>query len=265
MFFFLRKLIEALLLPIGISGILVVTGIAFRRRWMAATGVVALYLFSTPFMGRLMMQSLERVYAPKTIHESPDADAIVVLSGGVVRGVTAPGVQWGETANRYFTGFDLFMAGKAKLIVFSAAATQDPAGDSQGAILRQTAIGHGVAPDRIVLTSRVLTTEDEARAVSEIPGVHSVLLVTSAFHMPRAVMLFRAQGLNVTPFPTDERVMGKRVLSLSAIIPASASLQLSEAAIREYYGLAVYRLILSFDPATKSAVLEIPPRRALSK
>jgi uncharacterized SAM-binding protein YcdF (DUF218 family) len=250
MLFFLRKLIEALLLPIGISGILVVTGIAFRRRWIAAAGAVVLYWFSTPFMGGLMMHSLERVYAPKTIQGSPGADAIVVLSGGVVRGVTAPGVQWGESANRYFTGFDLFMAGKAKLIVFSAAASLDPA-LSQGAILRETAIRHGIAPEHI-LTSRVLTTEDEARAASEIPGVHSVLLVTSAFHMPRAVLLFRAQGLTVTPFPTDERVMEKRVLSISALIPISASLLHSEAAMREHYGLAVYRVILFFRPVRKS-------------
>src|ERR1019366_1687681 len=135
---------------------------------------ITLYTFSTPIMGRLMMQSLERVYEPKAVTASPNPDAIVVLSGGVVRGITAPGVQWGESANRYFAGFDLAMAGKAKVIVFSAAAAVNPRGLSQGAILRQTAISHGLQPERIILTRSVLTTEDEARAVSQIPDLHSI-------------------------------------------------------------------------------------------
>jgi len=100
MLFVLRKLIEALLLPLGVSGLLTIAGIASRRRWIAVCGVVTLYVFSTPTVGSLMLQSLERVYESKNVDAAPDADAIVVLSGGVVRGITAPGVQWGDSANR---------------------------------------------------------------------------------------------------------------------------------------------------------------------
>jgi uncharacterized SAM-binding protein YcdF (DUF218 family) len=247
LFFFLRKLVEALLLPIGISGLLAIAGIVLRRRWIVAIGVAALYTFSTPIVGRLMMQSLERVYPPKAATASPGADAIVVLSGGVVRGVNAAGVQWGESGNRYFGGFDLATAGKAKIIVFSAGIPETPL-PGQGALMRQAAISHGIQPERIIVTPPVFTTEDEARAVSKIPNVHSVLLVTSAYHMPRAAMLFRARGLDVSPFPTDERVIGAPDLSISDLIPVSADLQRSEEAMREYYGLAVYRIILLFRP-----------------
>src|ERR1700683_3639227 len=102
MLFFLRKLIEALLLPVELSGLLVIAGVVLRRRWIAVAGVITLYVFSTEFMGRLMIGSLEGVYEPKTVAASPTADAIVVLNGGIVRGRTAPGVQWGESVNRYF-------------------------------------------------------------------------------------------------------------------------------------------------------------------
>jgi uncharacterized SAM-binding protein YcdF (DUF218 family) len=248
MLFVLRKLIEALLLPLGVSGLLTIAGIASRRRWIAVCGVVTLYVFSTPTVGSLMLQSLERVYESKNVDAAPDADAIVVLSGGVVRGITAPGVQWGDSANRYFAGFDLATAGKAKFIVFSGAAADDPQGLSQGAILRQTAIGRGISPERVILTGPVQTTEDEARAVSQIPEIHSILLVTSAFHMPRAVLLFRARGLDVSPFPTDERVLGRRNLSLSGFMPSSGALRNAELTLREYYGLAVYRMLLFFQP-----------------
>lgn len=248
MLFVLRKLVEALLLPIGISEFLLIAGIVFRRRWIAVCGVVTLYAFSTPIVSSLMIQPLERVYGPKNVAASPEADAIVVLSGSVVRGITAPGVQWGGSANRYFTGFDLAMAGKAPLIVFSGAAADDSAGPSQGAILRQAAIAHGIAEERVILTGSVLTTEDEARAVSQIPHVHSILLVTSAYHMPRAVLLFRARGLDVSPFPTDERVLGPQRVRFARLIPASGALEDCETAMREYYGLAVYHVLLFSRP-----------------
>jgi uncharacterized SAM-binding protein YcdF (DUF218 family) len=248
MLFFLRKLVEALLLPVGFAGLLAIAGVALRRRWIVIAGVVTLYVFSTQFAGRLMLEPLERVYAPKTVDAAPDADAIVVLAGGVVRGITAPGVQWGESANRYFGGFDLAMAGKAKVIVFSAGAPESPHGPSQGELMRQSAIRQGIQPERIILTHSVYTTEDEARAVSEIAGIHSILLVTSAFHMPRAVLLFRARGLEVSPFPTDERVTGEWTTRPLHFIPESEPLHESEAALREYYGLAVYRMFLYSRP-----------------
>lgn len=246
MSFFLRKLVEALLLPIGISCAITLLGIILRRRWISFLGVVSLYVFSTPVVGRLLLNPLEHAYPPETVASSPEADAIIVLGGGVVRGISNPGIQWGESANRYFTGFDLATAGKSPRIVFTGAASDDPAAPNQGEILRQAAIAHGIQPERIIVTGRVLTTEEEARAVSAIPGIHSILLVTSAFHMPRAVLLFRARGLNVLPFPTDEQSFGRPLPSLSGFIPVSTSLRRSEQALREYYGLAVYRILLLF-------------------
>ncbi|HEY3825418.1 MAG TPA: hypothetical protein VGL82_12720, partial [Bryobacteraceae bacterium] len=67
MLFFLRKLIEALMLPIGISGLLVIAGVILRRRWIAIAGVFALYAFSIQITSRLMMGPLEQVYQPKSV------------------------------------------------------------------------------------------------------------------------------------------------------------------------------------------------------
>jgi uncharacterized SAM-binding protein YcdF (DUF218 family) len=244
MLFFLRKLIEALLLPIGVCGLLSIAGVVVRRRWIAMAGVVMLFALSTPIVGRLMLYPLERVYAPIAAAAAPNVDAIVVLSGGITRGITASGVQWGESANRFFAGIDLAIAGKARVIVISAGMFP-----FDGVVLQQIAIRDGVSPERIIVTPRVLTTDDEARAVSKIPAIHSILLVTSAFHMPRSVLLFRARGLDVTPFPTDERVLGTWTLTSSEFIPSSAGLDNSDGAIREYYGLAVYHTVLFFRPA----------------
>lgn len=158
------------------------------------------------------------------------------------------GVQWGEVASRYFSAFDLAEAGKARLLVFTGAETGVPGGLSQGAIMRQAAIRQGIPPDRIIVTPVVLTTEDEAREVSKITGIHTVLLVTSAVHMPRAVLLFRARGLDVTPFSTDQRAFGPWHPNPLGFIPSPLGLENSQSALQEYYALAIYRTILLFHP-----------------
>ncbi len=240
MLFFLRKLIEALLLPVGFAGLLVLVAVFLRRRWLAVLAVLLLYAFSSDPVSRMLLLPLERAYPPVAVSAAPQANAIVALSGAILRGRNRVGIQWDHGANRFFTALALARAGKANLLVISA-------GDSpfEGPTLRQAAIDAGIPPARIVLTNRVLTTADEAREVSRMPGIHSVLLVTSAFHMPRAALLFRSRGLNVFPFPTDQHIFrGIGPIQATGFIPMSSALQNSEFALREYYGLIVYRILL---------------------
>lgn len=240
MLFFLRKLIEALLLPVGLIAFLVLIAVFLRRRWLAAVAAVLLYAFSIEPFANLLLQPLESTYPPVAVVAAPRADAIVVLSGGILRGRNRAGIQWDQSANRFFAGLDLAHADKANLLVISAGASPD-----QGPILRQAAVDTGISPACIALTPRVLTTADEADAVSRIPGIHSILLVTSAFHMPRAALLFRSRGFDVLPFPTDQHIFRHpNRMEAIALIPSPPNLEKSEAAFREYYGLLVYRTLL---------------------
>jgi uncharacterized SAM-binding protein YcdF (DUF218 family) len=251
MLFFFRKLAEVMLLPIGLAGILVLLGTLLRRRWLVFTGVLGLYALSTSVVAKLLIYPLEKVYPSETIDAAPQADAIVVLSGAIVRGVSSGEVEWGDSSNRYFAGFDLAQANKAKLLILSTGAQPAAGHINQGEVLEKTALAHGLAADRIILTRYVLTTEDEARAISAIPDIHSVLLVTSAFHMPRSAMLFRSRGMTVFPFPADQRVLGHPVFGPLAWLPEASQLHDSEIALREYYGLAVYRTLLLFRSPTR--------------
>lgn len=253
MLFFIRKLIEALLLPFGVSAVLIVAAVFLRRRWLALAGVVILVIFSSGPVSILLLRPLEQVYPPMTVGDAPHVDAIVVLSGGILRGKSAAGVQWDKSSNRFFSGIDLALARKANLLIISTGVAP-----RQGLTLRQVAIRGGVAADRITLTPLVSTTEAEARAVADIPGIHSILLVTSAFHMPRAVLLFRDRGFDVTPFPTDERVLKPAVVRATDLIPDPAATENSEAALREYYGLAVYRTLLLFHAHPAPAAAKNP-------
>jgi uncharacterized SAM-binding protein YcdF (DUF218 family) len=66
----------------------------------------------------------------------------------------------------------------------------------------------GLAPNRIRYEAASRTTFENALLTAQLPGVDKTrpwLLLTSAWHMPRAVAAFRAQGWNVRPWPADFR------------------------------------------------------------
>jgi uncharacterized SAM-binding protein YcdF (DUF218 family) len=246
MLFFLRKLIEALFLPLGLAGSFVIIGLVLRRRWLVLTGIALLYAFSLPVVSRHVIAPLESVYPAQTVPNAPLADAIVVLNGAIIRGVKAGEVQWGDNSNRYFEGLDLATANKARYLVLSPGAPPRSGALDQGSVMRDFSLHHGFPPDRIIVSPYALTTEAEARTISALPGIHSILLVTSAFHMPRAAMLFRARGMLVQPFPADQRVLGSATLGSLAWIPEPSELHDSQMALREYYGLAIYKTLLFF-------------------
>ena len=75
----------------------------------------------------------------------------------------------------------------------------------------------------------------------ESHGLSNCLLITSAFHMPRSVGLFRKLGLTVTPWPVDYRTSGVLNLSLDFSQP-SLNAQLATTAMREWTGLFAYYL-----------------------
>src|SRR5579871_3186545 len=98
MLFFIRKLAEALMLPVGFCGLLIVLAVLLRRRRIALAAVVALYAFSTGVTGDSLLRPLEQTYKPVSVDDAPQADAIIVLAGSLIRGVTPAGLQWGNTA-----------------------------------------------------------------------------------------------------------------------------------------------------------------------
>ena len=253
MLFFLRKLAEAIMLPIGISGLLIVLAVILRRRRIALAVVAVTYVLSTTVAGVSLLRPLERSYKAIPVADAPESDAIVVLAGDLVRGVSPAGLQWGKGANRFFTGVDLAKARKAKLLVVSSGMLP-----RDGRLLREVAVRDGIPRERIIITRTALTTEDEARAISAIPGFHSILLVTSAFHMPRAALLFRSRGFDVRPFPTDQRVF-RSPAEPEDFVPTAGGLQDTETALREYYGLLVYRAIPFFRGSPPRPATTIPP------
>jgi uncharacterized SAM-binding protein YcdF (DUF218 family) len=253
MTFFLRKFIEALLLPLGFGLLLILAGLVFRRRLWALAGVAVIGVAAMPVVGVRLMTPLERAYPERAPDANQPIDAVVLLSGTIARGVSSQGIQWGEAGNRFFTAVSLKLAGEGRVLILTDGHDAAHPAPAKGDLLRAEAIRRGVPGDQIVVVGRVLTTEDEARAVAALPGIRHIALVTSAFHMPRSKMLFSAFGLQVEPFPTDYHHFRDRDSDGMDFIPRADGYRDTEAALREYYGLAAYWLLLKVHPPKVSA------------
>ncbi len=73
-------------------------------------------------------------------------------------------------------------------------------------------------------------------------GWRKIILVTSAWHMPRAARLFRKAGVDFVPFPVDFQVDSKGSPGLLDLLPRAGGLQMTESALREWYGILFYAL-----------------------
>lgn len=252
---YLHKVLPIFLLPVGVTLLLVLAGLWLRRRALIWTGAAVLWLGSTPLISALAVRAAEGWAERGQTADASEADAIVVLSGGRV---VAPGraatSEWGN-ADRFFSGVELFNAGKAPLLVFTGGwVPWEPKAVPEGKILAGYARVLGVPADRIVTTGRVTNTADEARAVATLlrerrsapadrGAAPRVLLVTSAFHMARARRLFERAGLTVMPFPVDFQVSAGGGVNVMDVLPTAAALGQTEMAWREMYGRLFYFVV----------------------
>jgi len=239
----------------GVTMILLMAGLVLRRRafFMVALGV--LYTGSIPLVGRQALKFIEGDAIRNPPQSAPTGDAIVALSGGRI---VAPGTskisEWTD-ADRFFGGVELYQAGKAPLLVFTGgAAPWEPSAPSEGEILVGFARRCGVPAEAVMTTGKVYNTAEEAEAVARLLAdrshvrpearekLQSILLVTSAFHMPRAKAQFEAKGFRVVAYPVDFLVSSERQNTILDFLPSANALSQTELALREFYGRIFYQI-----------------------
>lgn len=254
MFFYASKILGFFTQPSNIIATLCVIGLALvllnRQRigtWLVSFGVLLLLVLGySPLSNVLLLSLTERFPQRQDGGRAPDG--VVVLGGAIDPDATAARnsleinaagervVAMLELARRYPQAKIAFTGGAASLI--EQTLSEAPvAGD----VLRQ----FGVAPDRIVLETGSRTTEENAtftaRLVNPKPG-ERWLLVTSAWHMPRSIGVFRKAGFDVDAYPVDWRTRGW-IDASETFDTASAGLARADIALHEWVGLVIYRLI----------------------
>jgi uncharacterized SAM-binding protein YcdF (DUF218 family) len=202
-----------------------------------------LYASSTNWVGDLLISSLEKQYPqPRTVQ----GDVIVVLGGGATEGtpdINGQGNLLGSAANRLLTATRLHEA-TGLPILFSGGQVFGDSGNEADIAQRQL-LGLGIPAKDILIENRSLDTQQNAAFTAQILKQHQLtkpILVTSAFHMPRAVLEFQRAGMQVTPYPTDYLASENLSLYAAKLSPSAGAMSTTATAVKEYLGILALKL-----------------------
>lgn len=242
---YLHKLLPALVSPIAVLVGLIALGLVSRRRWPLYAALILALITTNPLVGRWAMANLERDMPPVALEDVPQMKAVVVL-GGLTRTIAGPDgtpqSTYTDGADRLFAGIDLMLLGKADTLIFTRGHLPWSVGKPEGEALAEIAVRYGVAAEKIQLTEIATNTAQEAAAVKNLLGADDAVgLITSAFHMPRALQVFEAEGLSIVPIPVDHRT-GLREFSIIDLLPNADALEEVSLWWREQIGRAYYAL-----------------------
>jgi uncharacterized SAM-binding protein YcdF (DUF218 family) len=252
LFFALSKTLGIMLLPtnfligVGVLGvILLATRFASLGRKLLIASVALLAICGFSPLGNLLLYPLESRF-PLWDPASGTPDGIIILGGSIdadlsaARGVTVfQGsvdriIAGAALAHRYPKARIVFSGGSGNLVSDDAAKEADYA--------RSVFESLGIDKGRLIMERLSRNTQENAefsKAIAAPKTGERWLLVTSAYHMPRSVGLFRKAGFAVEPYPVDWRTGGGTDL-LSFAKFALDGLERTDAAAREWMGLAAY-------------------------
>ncbi|MGN7760284.1 YdcF family protein [Paenibacillus sp. 22594] len=214
-----------------------------RRPALVLLGITfLLYLSMTPLIGNLLMAGLERQYdKPELIQ----GDVIVVLGGGATSGtpdIDGEGNMYGSAANRLLTAVRLYR--QTGLPILFSGGQVFPDSGNEANIAKRQLMGLGVPETDILTENRSLNTEQNATntaALMKSKGLSHPILVTSAFHMPRAMLYFKDSGLLPLAYPTDYTVSLEGRLYTAKFSPSPSAINNTGTALKEYLGCLAAR------------------------
>jgi len=231
---------------------LIVAGLRKSGIAVAALAIAEIAVLSFPPAGEGLIRILEDRAEAAAAQAAPCCyDAIVVLGGAMVPAMPPlrPDPHLNEGADRIWHAARLYRQGIAPTIVVSSG-LGTPAGRTEGDAMREFLVDLGVPAAAIVVEAKSRNTIENIRNVRAIVHNGRVALVTSAFHMPRALKLAAAAHLNAASFPTDFRALPRPRSRWEGVgIPSLESLTMATLALREFLALAFDHRAIG-EPAT---------------
>jgi uncharacterized SAM-binding protein YcdF (DUF218 family) len=253
MFFVLSKIFGFIAIPsnlvilVGLAGVaLLLTRYARAGRRLAVASLVLLAVMGLSPIGNALILPLEQRFPPWDATRGAPA-GIVVLGGAIAPDISSArdAVALNEAAERVTIVAELARRYPSARIVFSG---------GTGALIYHEGIEaefaqrlwvtFGIARERILLETRSRNTVENAlfsKDSAQPKAGERWLLVSSAYHLPRAVGVFRKVGFPVEAYPVDWRTRGNAD-ALRPFFTVGDGLRRTDTAVREWVGLAVYWL-----------------------
>jgi uncharacterized SAM-binding protein YcdF (DUF218 family) len=251
-FLTLSKILDLFLGPLTWALVLGAVGLWQTRRHpglaraLLALGLFLLVTFSLAPVSHQLYAALER-RATDTFRPAPPYDVVIVLGGVGSDAAWRPGeaFELGPAGERIVRASALLRAGQARSVLLSGGNASpfpgEPAESEQLALLLRK---EGIPPERIVTEPRSRNTRENALESAAVVAAHPewkrILLLTSAWHAPRALGCFRAVGLDPDLLTVDHR--GRAPLE-GSWAPRAKALSDSTDALRELAGGGVYRAV----------------------
>lgn len=257
MFFVLSKILTFLLRPSSLLWLALVAGLILREavpRWrraglvLAVSAVAMLFVAGLTPLANVFILPLENRFPARTPDSVPAPVAGIIVLGGAEDGWVSAGrggLAMNEAAERITESARLARAHPAAKVVISGGVAQLIGDGQEGSSAVANLLADlGIARDRLIVETQSRNTHENAtRTLSLIaakPG-DTWLLVTSAYHMPRSVGIFRQAGLAVTAYPVDYRMRGSEDLK-RWFWSTPDGLKRFDLAVTEWAGLIAYRL-----------------------
>lgn len=258
MFFYLSKIFWFLAQPLNFAIVmLLLSMLAGRLYWRRIAGVSAVIAFLTlalsswTSLGALLLNPLEeRFQRPETPPEK--VAGIIVLGGGFEGAINL--ARGGYDLNN---GGDRFVEAAvlarrypmAKVLVSGGTGSVLLDGEGDADTAPKLFAGLGIPGNRLILDPDSRNTYENVeniRKLVEPKPDETWLLVTSAFHMPRSMGLFRKAGFPVVAWPVDYRTSGREGIGIFRDNPID-SIATTTTAIREWCGLVAYKFVGRID------------------
>ena len=250
MFFVISKVFWALAQPISLTFLLLLLGwlltLLRRRRFGLTIGALGLLVFfASAFttLGFLLLAPLEDRFTRPAVPPA-SVDTIIMLGGATSGRVSAQRqvAELTEAGDRLTETLWLAMRyPDAQIVLSGGSGLLITDGEPEAETAARFFEAHGIDRARLVLESASRNTDENAELTKAMLGdeAGTVVLVTSAFHMPRSVGLFRQVGIDVIAWPTDYRTAGDEGLNIALVNPV-LNIDTTGVALKEWIGLAVY-------------------------
>lgn len=232
------SIIQQLILPSIFIPLIILFGLllTFRKKNLKVGRIIiaiglALYLaFSITPVADLLLSPLERDYKTIEIDQISQADKIVLLLGGRESDV----LRASEVLRI------AHLTDHRTKVIISGTDPVNPKSEEADAV-RRFFVARGLPAENITIEGSSRNTWENVRNIAEMTGEDSFFLVTSAYHMKRAIREFEKVGTNPIPAPMDFRVRGE--YSIFSYLPSARHLRNSDLAIHEYFGILFYKFL----------------------
>jgi uncharacterized SAM-binding protein YcdF (DUF218 family) len=241
----IKQCVGALATPLMLALILAAVAGAIRlharRRivaWFLAAAAVIVFFGASGRVGNALLGPLERRYPPLPDGSLPAVDYIVVLGSGYAPrdGIPVTAALDEDGLVRVVEGVRLARRLGAGRLVLSGGAPEGATPPALG--YAKLARDLGLDEASLVVLNGSLDTGAEAHSVAALIGAAPFILVTSAYHMPRAMRLMERAGAHPIPAPTGQLVNELANHTWGSFLPTSSGMSKTERALHEYLGIA---------------------------